>query len=108
MLVAGFISDFMAQSDYPKSCQESVRYSSIALCAVSISVRLPLALSPQCLCVVYYIRVLVYYSIFRKNQKRDERFVGNFVSHRDHELNRRLSSNVLGRGMFYFSQSSRI
>jgi len=38
----------------------------------------------------------------------NKRFVGSFVSHRDHESNRRLSSNVLGRGMFYFSQSSRI
>ena len=67
-LVAGFISDFMAQSDYPKSCQESVRYTSIALCAVSISVILPLPLSTRCL-YVPLCKDFCYHCISRENHK---------------------------------------
>ena len=67
-LVAGFISDFMAQSDYPKSCQESVRYTSIALCDIGPSVILPLPLSIRCL-YVPLCKDFCYHCISRENHK---------------------------------------
>ena len=46
------------------SYQEFVRYTSVTLCAVGTSVTLCLPPSPPC---AYYIRLLVYHSIFQKS-----------------------------------------
>ncbi len=50
----------------PNSYQESVRYTSVALCAVGTSVTLRY-LRPSVTPCAYYIRLLVYHSIFQKN-----------------------------------------
>ena len=64
-LSAHFFSNFIPKV-FPKSYQESVRYTSVALCAVGTSVTLRY-LRPSVTPCAYYIRRLVYHSIFQKN-----------------------------------------
>ena len=66
-LFANSISNLYTKRLPQNSYQESVRYTSVALCAVGTSVTqhyLRLSVTP----CAYYIRLLVYHSIFRKNQ----------------------------------------
>ena len=49
------------------SYQEFVRYTSVALCAVGTSVTLCVTSVPSVTPCAYYIRLLVYYSIFQKS-----------------------------------------
>ena len=66
-VICQFYLRFYAQSIYLKGCQESVSYSSVALCAIGTSLTLHSSPSTPCLRVPYYVRVLDYHSIFRKN-----------------------------------------
>lgn len=59
-LVCTLFQLLYAQSIYPKSYQESVGYTSVALCAVSTSVTL-------CVTSVASVTPCAYYPIFRKN-----------------------------------------
>ena len=68
-LLANSISNLYTKRLSQNSYQESVCYTSVALCVVGTSVTLPLSPPPPSLCVPYYMRVLVYHSIFRKNPK---------------------------------------
>lgn len=56
-VICQFYLRFYAQSIYLKGCQESVSYTSVALCAIGTSLTLHSSLSTPCLCVPYYVRV---------------------------------------------------
>ena len=66
---ANSISNLYKNPSSQKSYQESLCYTSVALCVIAPSVPLLYLRHPPFLCVPYYIRVLVYHSIFRKNLK---------------------------------------
>ena len=66
-LFANSISNIYTKRLSQQSYQESVRYTSVALCAVGTSVTLRLSPSSPSLRVPYYVRVLVCHVIFRKN-----------------------------------------
>ena len=65
-LFANSISNLYTKRLSPNSYQESVRYTSVALCAVGTSVTLRY-LRPSVTPCAYYIRLLVYQSIFQKD-----------------------------------------
>ena len=65
-LFAISISNLYTKRLSQNSYQESVRYASVALCAVGTSLTLRY-LRPSVTPCAYYIRLLVYHSIFRKN-----------------------------------------
>ena len=65
-LIANSISNLYTKRLSQNSYQESVRYTSVALCAVGTSVTLRY-LRPSVTPCAYYIRRLVYHSIFQKN-----------------------------------------
>ena len=65
-LIANSIVNLYTKRLSQNSYQESVRYTSVALCAVGTSVTLRY-LRPSVTPCAYYIRLLVYHSIFQKN-----------------------------------------
>ena len=65
-LFAISISNLYTKRLSQNSYQKSVRYASVALCAVGTSLTLRY-LRPSVTPCAYYIRLLVYHSIFRKN-----------------------------------------
>ena len=65
-LFANSISNLYTKRLSQNSYQESVRYTSVALCAVGTSVTLRY-LRPSVTPCAYYIRLLVYHSIFQRN-----------------------------------------
>ena len=66
-LFAYSISNVYTKHLFKKSYQESVRYTSVALCAVGTSVTLCVTSVLSVTLCAYYIRLSVYHSIFRKN-----------------------------------------
>jgi len=56
-VICQFYLRFYAQSIYLKGCQESVSYTSVALCAIGTSLTLHSSPSTPCLRVPYYVRV---------------------------------------------------
>ena len=65
-MLAHFLVTLCLKRLYQNSYQESVRYTSVALCAVGTSVTLH-NLRPSVTLCALYVRVLVYHSIFRMN-----------------------------------------
>ena len=66
-VICQFYYRFYSQLISPKSNQDSVRYTSVALCAAGTSMILCLTPSALLLCVPYYVRALVRHSIFWMN-----------------------------------------
>ena len=66
-LFANAISNLYTKRLPQNSYQESVRYTSVVLCAVGTSLTLRLPPVPSVTPCAYDIRLLVYHSIFRKN-----------------------------------------
>ena len=66
-LVANSISNLYTKRLPQNSYQESVRYTSVPLYAVGTSVPLRLPPVPSVTPCAYYLRLLVYHPIFRKN-----------------------------------------